>query len=296
MSRRVVIAKIVGGLGNQLFCYAAARRLALANGANLCLDLNFFRSDIYYGRQYRLDQFDLAMHETIRAPRRLPAVLDHYGWRVERRLGSLRLLPGRDCLVERDPYRFEERLLGFRVTRPTVLDGYWQDERYFTDIAPILRKELRFKIEPDSEQRNIAARINAANAVAIHRRLHEAAPARPPAREAGLTPGYYARALREISSRTGDCHLFCFGDDPLKSDFALPGDMPSIFVHNPGPGGEAIDLWLMSQCRHFIVANSSFSWWAAWLGTHPDKVVVAPRRKDLRYWVRPAAGWIEIDW
>ena len=288
MSRKV-IAKIVGGIGNQLFCYAAARRFALRNDAALCLDLDFFRSDVHYGRSYRSDSFELPPHEILQSRRVLPAQLDLYAWRLKRRLAGAGVLPGCDWLIESTPGVFDARLLEARVTRTTGMDGYWQDERYFSDIEPVLRQDLTFRPEVSSRSRDIGQRIAASNAVAVHvRRLYG---------DGGvLDVAYYRKAIEQIIFRVERPEFFCFGDDPGWLREHWPRDLPMTLVHDPEVGGEVEDLRLMAGCRHFIVANSTFSWWGAWLGANLGKVVIAPRAKGLRYRVRPAEGWIEIDW
>ena len=294
---RKVVATIVGGIGNQLFCYAAARRLALKNEAALCLDLDFFRSDVNFGRAYRLDSFALSPHETRRTPRRLPARLDHYALRLKRKAATTGLLPGRDWLIEAVPGVFEARLLEARVSRSTVLDGYWQDERYFADIGPVLRDDLRFRPEEDSRVRELEARILSSNAVAVHsRRLHGVTPTNRAGASDALDANYYLKAIAAIADRVERPEFFCFGDDPRWLIEQWPRDLPVTVVHDAGPGGEVTDLRLMSRCRHFVIANSTFSWWGAWLGADPAKVVAAPRSKGLQYEVRSAAGWIEVDW
>ena len=297
MSRRIVISKIAGGIGNQLFCYAAARRLALTSDAALCLDVNFFRSDINFGRDYRLDCFALPPHEILQSPRLLPARADLYLWRLKRRLAANGLLPGCDYAIEADPRVFEPRLLGLRVERNMVLDGYWQDERYFADVASTLRRDLDFRLEADTPQRELAARIGSSTAVAVHsRRLHGVTPYNPAGAKDSLNMSYYMNALKAITDRVSSPEFFCFGDDPDWLAELWQRHVPVTFVHHTGRTGEMTDLWLMSRCRHFIIANSTFSWWGAWLGAAPDKIVLAPRPKRLQYEVKSATGWIEVDW
>jgi hypothetical protein len=287
--RGKVIAKIVGGIGNQLFCYAAARRLALWNDAELCLDLDFFRSDVHYGRSYRLDSFELPPHEIRQGRRLLPEKLDLYAWRLRRKLATAGLLPGRDWLIEATPGVFESHVLEARVSRSTELDGYWQDERYFSDIASVLRQDLRFRPGVGSRSRDLEARIAESNAVAVHsRRLYGTGSV--------LGAAYYRKAIEAIAALVAEPEYFCFGDDPRWLAGQWPPDLPVTVVHDAEPGGEIGDLQLMSKCRHFIIANSTFSWWGAWLGADPAKVVIAPRPKGLQYEVRSATGWIEIDW
>ncbi len=297
MTRRLVISKIVGGIGNQLFCYATARRLALKNDAVLRLDVNFFRSDINFGREYRLDCFALPPHEIRRSPRLLPAQVDLYWWRLKRKLAARGLLPGRDWLIEADPLVFEPRLLDFCATRTVLLDGYWQDERYFSDITPVLRQDLAFRLEPDARQRELAARIGSSNAVAVHsRRLHGVTTFNPAGVSESLSARYYLNALKAITDRVSKPEFYCFGDDPRWLMDQWPRDLPVTLAHNSGPLGEVVDLWLMSKCRHFIIANSTFSWWGAWLGAAPDKIVVASSPKGLPFELRSAEGWLEVDW
>jgi hypothetical protein len=207
------------------------------------------------------------------------------------------LLLGRDYLIEADPRVFEPRLLDHRVTRTTLLDGYWQDERYFADIAPMLRRDLVFQPGPDARHREMATRIGSSNSVAVHsRRLHHATMSDALGATETLTARYYLAALEAIAARVAAPEFFCFSDDHRWIEKQWPKHLPVTFVHNAGANGDIADLWLMSQCRHFIVANSTFSWWGAWLGTAPDKVVIAPRPKALQYEVTSAAGWIEMDW
>jgi len=292
-----VVSKIVGGIGNQLFCYAAARRLALKNAAALCLDVDFFRSDVFYGRAYRLDSFALPPHETLQTRRLLPARLDLYAWRLKRRAAMAGLLPGRDWLIESVPGVFEARVLDTRVARTTQLDGYWQDERYFADIEPVLRQDLRFRPEVGSHMHELEARIASPNAVAVHsRRLHGVTPSNPAGARDALDANYYLMAIEAIAGRVSQPEFFCFGDDPRWLVEQWPRNLPVTVVHDPGPRGEVTDLWLMSKCRHFVIANSTFSWWGAWLGADPAKIVIAPRPKGLQYEVRSARNWIEIDW
>ena len=294
--RPTVITKIVGGLGNQLFCYAAARRMALLGGADLCLDTNFFRSDIYYGREFRLDRFPLPAHRIRHNRLLLPAVADTYWWRVKRKIAATGLLPGADYLIERDPHEFDARLLSHKIIRNTYLDGYWQDERYFADVGEQLRIDLNLKLELNDEQRELKARMSSSNAVAIHTRRMQYAMSSVGQGDGSLTPSYYRRALETMLDLTKSPVFFCFGDDPEWFGEWWPASVPRTVVHHAGPLGEVADFCLMTQCHHYIIANSTFSWWAAWLGRAPDKKVLAPKRQGLAYAIPSASGWIDVDW
>jgi hypothetical protein len=294
--RPTIIAKIVGGLGNQLFCYAAARRMALLGGADLCLDINFFRSDIYFGREYRLNCFPLPLHQVRQSRLLLPALADTYWWRIKRKLAATGIFPGADYLIERDPHEFDARLLTHKIARNTYLDGYWQDERYFAEVADQLRVDLRLLPDLNDEQRKLAALITTSNAVAIHTRRMQYAASSTGNGGGSLTPSYYHRALEAILDLTQSPVFFCFGDDPEWFEEWWPASIPRTVVHHAGPMGEVIDFWMMTQCRHYIVANSTFGWWSAWLGNAPDKKVLAPKRQNLAFSIPCASGWVELDW
>lgn len=295
-----VIARIVGGLGNQLFTYAAARRLADANGVPLVLDTNFFRSDRRYGRSYRLDRYALGAHRVRRSDTLLPAIVDQRLWRLKRWAGRLGLPPGMDSIIERTPNVFEPAVLDAKIRRPTVFDGYWQDERYFEAIAATLRREIVPTTDPGERNRRCATEIRERDCIGIHCRTQHhlqidgtvrAARGRP-----ALDRNYYERALVALEIGSAPVPVLLFGDDPHWLRDQLPASVRATVVDwNRAPGGEVIDLWLMQQCRRLVVSNSTLSWWGGWLGG-ADRRIVAPRPQDLEYWVRSAAGWQEIDW
>jgi hypothetical protein len=296
-----VVANIFGGLGNQLFCYAAARRLALESGAELVLDVNFFRSDLRYAREYRLDLFGLPPHRIARSTRVLPRALDLGWWRVRRKLASWGCLPGIEAVVERDAKAFMPELLTRSVSGKVLLYGYWQDERYFDDIRTVLLKELVPRARPSGRNAELGERLRQGRIAVVHCRRHhhqlaDGSRQRALARE-GLPTSYYQLALRALRDAAEVDELCFFGDDPGWLVANLPRDLPHTVVDwNQGPGGEVLDLWLMAQGRRLIVSNSTLSWWGAWLASAPDKRVIAPRAQDLEYWVPNACGWLEIDW
>lgn len=297
---RCVTVKIVGGLGNQLFCYATARALALRAGADLELDIDFFRADVRYAREYRLDRFRLAPHRLRSTRRWLPRAWDSRWWRVKRSLARRGLVPGLTAIIERDAKAFHEELLQCRVEGRLLLDGYWQDERYFLSARSQLIEELQVLEAPDARHRVLGETLRATHSVAVHCRRHHHRRAdgsvHPARGRTGLDVQYYRRALALLAERVRPEHLYLFGDEPAWLTDALPDGIPRTVVDwNAHPGGEVWDLWLMTQCRHSIVSNSTLSWWGAWLGIH-DGTVIAPRPQDLEYTVPNARGWLEIAW
>jgi hypothetical protein len=170
---------------------------------------------------------------------------------------------------------FDQRLLIVRPRRNFYLEGYWQSEDYFKDVEATIRQELQ--IQPPTDEINIAMaeRIRSHKAVAVHVRFFD----EHKATVINNTPtDYYSRAIAEIVDRVPDAHFYLFSDRPetARARIPLPDALITPVFHNQGDAMAYADLWLMTLCRHFIIANSTFSWWGAWLAAHPDKFVIAP--------------------
>jgi hypothetical protein len=274
MSSAKLIVRIKGGLGNQLFCYAAARRLALANEAEQVIDdVTGFARDRAYRRQYMLDRFRISARKATPHERMEP--FERYRRGLAKYLARRRPFHRRRY-VEQDGIEFDERLLTYKVRGAVYLDGLWQSEGYFQDVAPVIRQDLQIIPPQDRRNREMAQRIAACNAVAVHVRWFD-----PPGNEGSshnASAEYYRRALDLIRGRIDKPHFFVFSDDPssARTLLGLPEDTATCGDHNRDDENAYADLWLMSQCEHFIIANSTFSWWGAWLSPHGQKVVVAP--------------------
>lgn len=273
MTTSKVIVRIKGGLGNQLFCYAAARRLALANHAELVLDeVSGFARDHQYRRVCQLDCFNIPARKARAAERLEPAARLRRG--IMRWSSGLRPFAGRRYL-EQQSQDFDARLLDFRVRGTVHLEGYWQSEGYFKDVERIIRDDLQIKAPLDQANLNLARQIEDGNAVALHVRWFE-----PPGGSAGnnLSTSYYQRAVAFMEERVEAPHYFVFSDDPASaaSRLALPRGRFTLISHNKGDEGACADLWLMARCRHFITANSTFSWWGAWLSGPDPKLILSP--------------------
>ena len=268
-----VVVRIRGGLGNQLFCYAAARRLALANGAELVLDhVSGFRKR-RIRRTYALHHFHIEAR-TATARERLDGPLSLRKFR--QRLAARMVPMSRAAYIHERGMASDARLLARRVRGPVYVNGLWQSEHYFCDIEATLRCDLRFHEPTDRANLDMAARIRACNALALHVRsfreasYHQRGLSRP--------ERYYASAAELALRRCGEPQVFVFSDDPdLARRLLQPIGVRAEYVTHNNTGEQAYaDLWLMSLCRHFIIADSTFSWWGAWLGAHPGKQVFAP--------------------
>jgi len=273
----MVIVRLSGGLGNQMFQYAAARALAWAREQPLTLDVSGFETDSFH-RQFELARvFDCAV--TVASAADLRKVL---GWQASDAVRRALLQPALACLRS-DAYVVEPHFRHWRglehVPDDCYLCGYWQSEKYFAAAAATLRADFRFRQRPGAHDSAILERIAATNAVSVHlRRGDFAADATVKAKHGLCPPDYYHAASRYVAERVAQPHFFVFSDDIdwAKDNFQL--EFPCSFIdHNRG-ADSSNDMRLMSACRHHICANSSFSWWGAWLNPKPDKIVIAPRR------------------
>jgi hypothetical protein len=291
MSDAPVIVRLEGGLGNQLFQYAAGRTIALETGRKLLLDPSAYREDRL--RSYQLDHFAIAAR-----PLRAGDVP----------LLKLRRSRLRGLVPRRWRYGIVREAFPARVpvwpeapvddAGTPYLIGYWQSERYFAAVADTIRRELRVKAAPDGANARLLDEIAACDAVAIHVRRGDYVSNPAATAYHGLCGlEYYAAAIRRLSGKVSQPHFFVFSDDLDWVRENLDTGHPTTWVgDNADTPWE--DLRLMAACRHFIVANSSFSWWGAWLGAWPGKQVIAPAR-----WFRAdhggegeivPAGWLRM--
>jgi hypothetical protein len=165
---------------------------------------------------------------------------------------------------------FDPAICNLRIKRPTVLDAYCQSPRYFSEIADAVRRELEFKSTPPGLSDVTAREIMQGNSVCLHvRRLHK--------KEAGACDiAYYRRAIHDVATVHGSLRIFVFSDDigwvqQNVSAFETEGCSVKVLDEDP-----LRSFYLMRLCKHFIIANSTFSWWAAWLGRYAMKTVCVP--------------------
>ena len=272
--QRMLIVRLKGGLGNQMFEYAAARRLAIANDVELVLDTKSgFSRDFEYGRSFELGMFSIPCRLATPSERLEPFERHR---RAALRLSSrMRSFEDRKYL-EQESIEFDSRLLCRRVRSRTYLDGLWQSEGYFYDVKDVIRQDLTPSRALDAGAQYISLKIRDSNVpVAVHFRDFDAG--RPNGgNNVGL--GYYTKAVDAILRKVMEPHFFVFSD--TLAEIPLPDNMrgfPVTIVERTGsPNDGFTDLVLMSQCHHFITANSTFSWWAAWLGESETALIFSP--------------------
>lgn len=263
MSEPRIYSRLFGGAGNQLFQYAAGRALADRLGCELVLDARYVA-----GSQDRGDCFEHFAQARFTRDAPLPPAkpdgLLRYGlWRFFGR--STRL--------------YREKGLGFDpqlLEQPpgTYLHGYWQSERYFGEVAQ-LREDLRFTTPLNEANACMAADIASARTpVSFHVRRGDYLAA---GAYAACSPEYYRAAAAHLSERLGPLTCFVFSNDPAWARDNLALGQETVVVDNNDETGGHFDMHLQSLCAHHVIANSTFSWWGAWLNPSEEKHVVAPK-------------------
>ena len=277
---RAIIAIVKGGLGNQLFIYAAARALALRTGRELYLDDKRGYTADGFGRSYRLERFPIQA-KVMPQEWRVAPTLKHPWHKLIRALNKLLPRNQRGYLAERH-HLDAGQLTALQPVRVRVtLLGYWQNEAYFSTWADTIRAELTPPVPIDARNRELGLRLAQGDAVFVHvRRVHY---------PELLTADYYQKAVSQARARLSKPRFVLFGDDlawlTARVDFG--GADVELIEHNDSD--ELVDLWLMTCCRHAIIANSSFSWWGAWLGVKSGGQIYAPA--SAAYGPRMPPGW-----
>lgn len=275
-----LVAILKGGLGNQLFIYAACKGAAVRSGRHLYLDTLIAYAADSFGRDYQLDHFGIEVPEVPPALRLAP---DLRHWRHKLRRAWNKCLPD-----ERKTYiadRGRDELLHLRSDQPVVHAlGYWQSERFFADELPKIRAELSLP-EPDcADCRETGLRFRQSGAVALHLRRERFPMV--------VDLNYYQAAIDALHECEPSAPFVLFGDSVGLALLQLNFRGHSV---TPSPGGlqaDALhDFWLMAQCRHAVLSNSSFAWWATWFGDvlHEGRQVYAPR--DYGWRMEPSAAW-----
>ena len=279
----MIVVKLMGGLGNQMFQYAFSRELAKMYGEEVCYDIDSYATD----KQRNLALYNLNVpnllnwrdyfSETERArickeqkkyrvlQRAMRAI--HHSDRVGEGLYKWYLKKGR--YYNFDPYFYSLPILSTPVK---VAYGYFQGEPYFRDVIDEVKQKFSISM-PIAEESELLERIKACNAICIHLRVGDYKNAKN-RRFDVLTPEYVQRGINYIKERIKDPVFFVFTNDQnaVKEQFKLQ-DLIYIYGFK-----DYQDMRLMLSCKHFIISNSTFSWWISYLSENPDKIVIVPKK------------------
>lgn len=268
------IVKLNGGLGNQMFQWALARAIEKRTNIKTLIDMSFFKKK--YSRPYELGLFKLQPKfvEDFWTNIKLNLI-----WKLRKKLDGKRF-----CginLYSEPHFEYDENILNLKPN--TYIEGFFQSEKYFSDVEKELRNDFQFKSQPDEKNQELLEKIKETNSISLHiRRGDYVQKKRYQDVYAACPLTYYEKGVEYIAKRLSNptlfTTLFIFSDDIewVKENLKLPYE--SVYVsHNTGEKSFE-DLRLMSECRHNIIANSSFSWWGAWLNNNKEKIVIAPER------------------
>jgi hypothetical protein len=273
----MIIVKLLGGLGNQMFQYATARALAEKHSTILKIDVSEF--ELYKLHRYSLHCFNI--WEYLASRTEVEDILYSANLFKKIKIKSLIKLgikDGRDnSWITEKQFNFSPEILN--LPNNILLDGYWQSEKYFADITDILQREFVVKYQQDNHSRQFAELIQNTQSVSLHIRRADYVQNTVTNQIHGICDqDYYACAVRYISERINNPHFFVFSDEPQWAKDNLKLGFPTTIVDCNDASRNYEDLRLMSMCQHNIIANSSFSWWGGWLNSNSDKLVIAPKK------------------
>lgn len=276
----MIVANLIGGLGNQMFQYACARALSLEVKHSLKFSQDMFGLYTSHNGSELSNVFHLKIDgahfsDLQKLLGKIRATPD-----VRRLLANKKfsLLRGSKFIVE--PFYKYWSGLNSDAQNGGYLQGYWQSERYFSAHENIIRKDFKFCLTGKDRNAELSRLIQSCESVGVHvRRGDYLANAKVLATHGICTLDYYVKAIESIRLRFPAIRLYVFSDDPKWVVDALVPIYPDLILvtHNQGKSSFN-DMHLMSLCKHNIIANSSFSWWASWLNRSPYKIVIAPKR------------------
>jgi hypothetical protein len=269
----MIVVKLMGGMGNQMFQYALGRKLSLRNNVEMCLDLSFLNN-----RELKVIQRDYD--------------LDIFTIEPKFKTDDIKI----DGSIKEQSLTFQDNVseLTIRKNRNYLLEGFWQCPKYFNEIQDTIKSDFTFKEKIIDESIDLYDEIINSNSVMIDIR-----------RTDYLNTTFHGvvgsehvnKACTEIVRYVENPKYFIFSDDIewCRSNIKLPN---SMFVENIHAGRKfGNKLQLMTSCRHFIISNSTFAWWAAWLSKNKNKTVVYPdkwysnTRSDI---VTRELNWIKV--
>jgi len=266
----MITVRLLGGLGNQLFQYATGRALSLRLGVPLAIDDREAKRAEHTWLQPALHHFDTHALGGAPLPPDRTKRLRYAAWRA----------------FGRSPQFLRETDLGVNAAIMNAADnvylhGYFQSELYFQDFKEQIRDDLKVMTPPSAENADWLLRLReTSGATAVHlRRGDYVADAKAAATHGSVGPDYYARGIGELEARLGrELELFVFSNDPdwCRETLSLP--RPFTVIGHNSADDHYEDLRLMAACQHHIIANSTFSWWGAWLGASPTQTVIAPEQ------------------
>lgn len=275
----MIVTELISGLGNQLFQYAAGLALAEHHQTELKIDKSWFELEFekQTPREYGLSPFRLA--QDFASKEEIMKAKFGTGFHLQRRiadkLDSMKPYYKRRVYLE-PHFHFDPHF--FEATKNTYLSGYWQSEKYFAPVANQVRAAFQLKEEMKGLNAELRKAMMHSMSISLHVRRTDMVNNPDVAKTHGsCSLEYYQAAATQIATGLTDPEFFIFSDDPAWCKENLHLNHPVHYIDNNQGEHAYFDMQLMSSCRHHIIANSSFSWWGAWLNASEDKRVIGPK-------------------
>jgi hypothetical protein len=255
-----------------MFQYALGRNLSLLHNAPFKIDSSYLRAANQSGRGFLLDNFKTVLDEAT------PAEINKYRSKFQKILDRIRPESKKKKIsdISQSAKIFYKNILN---RSDGYFDGHWNSEKYFEDNQETIRKDFQLKKPLGQEALKMDEMISSQkNSVGLHIRRGDYVTIQKVASTLGVLPlSYYNEAVGLILNKFSNATFFIFSDDIGWTKENFPKNYPLTFVSRPEIT-ECEEMILMSKCKHNIIANSTFSWWGAWLNSNPNKIVIAPKK------------------
>lgn len=270
----MIIVQLKGGLGNQLFQYAAGLSLAKHHNVDVKVDISELQQpdkEIGTTRVYELN--NIIQPPAIASLEETKSITYQ---NICKKYFEKFIPSYKRTIYNEKQFQFDKSF--FNSASNLYLKGYRQSEKYFKSIEKDVRQDFQLQSVLVAEVEGFVKKLQSTNSVSIHIRRGDYKNSAVQDYHGTLTEDYYQNAIDKISSIAQDLTFFIFSDDIEWVKNNLKFEKPVDFVSGTISKTHFHDFYLMSACKHNIIANSSFSWWAAWLNPNPLKQVIAPAR------------------
>lgn len=275
----MICVQLNGGLGNQMFQYAFGRALAYKNRTELILDTSQLKNKNFTAgitpRSYELNIFQLKAREaTNNDIKRIKPLF----YRIANILAFKTGFEG----IQTSKY-FIEKKFSFnesieKIGKECFLAGYWQSFRYFQKIESLIQEDFKFQPSLDNKNMRLLKIIKNQNSIGVHIRRSDFVNNKKHNVHGACSNEYYKMAIENITKKISSPYYYIFSDDIDWVRENLKLQYPHKYVSGNLGNRSYNDMQLLSNCKHNIIANSSFSWWAAWLNPNPQKIIIAPKQ------------------
>ena len=272
----MIVVKLMGGMGNQMFQYALARSLSIKYGKQISFDLDFLHDRTprknFTFRDYDLDLFNvkaniLTSEKTLKF-KKYPTTI--FG-KIKRKLNPI-------SIIKEKVFTFDESILKIKF-KNAYIDGYWQNFQYFDSIKEVIEKDFSLKDSLNPEELKLKDEIMNCNSICLNVRRGDFVTNKAVNKVHGAKDyNYYNDGVTKISKLVKNGIVYVFSDDIKWCTENLKFELPTKFITHKYKGNKfGVYLELMKSCNHFVIPNSTFAWWAAYLARNKEKVVIAPK-------------------